>query len=200
MPKQYTIMEKEVILYFYLLNCGALPENLIESELFGYEKGAFTGATAKKIGKFEYSSGGTLFLDEISELSLNIQAKLLRVLQDKVVNPLGSNMQIKVNPKIVAATNKDLKEYVKKGLFRDDLFYRLNVINIHLPPLRERKEDILFLASYFITKFNKIYDKNIEFMSKSFYNYLISNKWQGNIRELENFIERCIILSKNDIP
>ena len=184
---------------FVAINCGALPENLIESELFGYEKGAFSGAIKRKIGRFEYADGGTLLLDEIGELPINIQSKLLRVLQDKEVTPLGGNKSKKINVRIIAATNRDLYKMIDERRFREDLFYRINVIPIHIPPLRERKGDIYLLATYFLYKYNLLYNKNIKEMSKRFQDYINENIWKGNIRELENFIERTVIQTKDRI-
>jgi len=185
---------------FIAVNCSAFAESLLESELFGHEKGAFTGATSKKKGRFELADGGTLFLDEIGELSMNLQVKLLRVLQDKVIERVGGINPIKVDFRLIAATNKILKEETKKGAFREDLFYRLNVVRIALPPLRDRKEDIQLLVKHFIDKYstdqsfnqNTIQiDQNVQ---KLFYDY----QWPGNIRELENAIERAMILINGD--
>ncbi len=184
---------------FVPINCGAFSETLIDSELFGHEPGSFTGAIKRKIGKFEYASEGTLFLDEIGEISQNLQVKLLRVLQDKFITRLGSNTPIKVNTRIIAATNQNLKEMIEDNKFREDLFYRLNVINIHIPPLRERKEDIPVLTMHFINKFNIRYGKNVKTISTPLYNYINRRSWQGNVRELENFIEKCMILNKTDV-
>ena len=184
---------------FVPINCGALPENLIESELFGFEAGAFTGATKRKIGKFEYSDGGTLFLDEIGELSPSLQVKLLRVLQDKIITRIGGNSEIKVDVRIIAATNREISRMINEGKFREDLFYRLNVIPIHLPPLRDRKEDIVLLTMHFINQFNILYGKNIKTISNSLYNYLTTNYWKGNVRELENIIERSVVLAKGEV-
>ncbi len=183
---------------FVPVNCGALPENLIESELFGFEAGAFTGAVKRKIGKFEYASGGTLFLDEIGELPLSLQVKILRVLQERSITRLGGNETIKVDVRIITATNRNLNKLIKQEKFREDLFYRLNVINIHLPPLRERKEDIILLTMSFIEEYNKLYKKNVKYISDDMYQYLMSNDWSGNVRELKNIIERSIVLSKSD--
>ena len=184
---------------FVPVNCGAIPENLIESELFGYEAGAFTGATKKKIGKFEYATGGTLFLDEIAELPINLQVKLLRAVQDKEITRLGGNEPINVDVRIIAATNQNLTALIEKGSFREDLFYRMNVISIHLPPLRERKEDIILLTMHFIDKYNKLYNKQINGITPEFFEYISNNSWKGNIRELENMIERYVVLSKTNV-
>ncbi len=188
---------------FVPVNCGAIPENLLESEFFGYEKGAFTGAYDRKIGKFEYANGGTLFLDEIAELPLNLQVKLLRAIQEKTITRLGGTTPIKLNVRIITATNKNLSMLIKEGKFREDIYYRLNVIHIYVPPLRNRKEDIILLTQYFIDKFNSYYKKNISTVTKTFYDNILNSQWEGNIRELENFIERCVALSNSeslDVP
>ncbi|MBN2442990.1 MAG: sigma 54-interacting transcriptional regulator [Spirochaetales bacterium] len=184
---------------FVKFNCAALPENLIESELFGYEKGAFTGAVQSRIGKFVQAAGGSIFLDEVGELSLAVQSKLLRVLQEKEVEPLGGNKTIKVDVRIIAATNKDLEKEVEDGRFRTDLFFRLNVFPIVVPPLRRRKTDILLLADFFIEKYNKQSGKTIKRISTPAIDMLVSYHWPGNIRELENCIERAVILAENDV-
>ena len=181
---------------FTTINCGAIPENLIEAELFGYEKGAFTGAQKQKKGKIELAHHGTLFLDEIGDLPKNMQVKLLRVLQNGELEHLGGTTTIKVDVRILAATNADLEKMVKDGTFREDLYYRLNVITIHMPPLREREEDIVYLTQHFIEKYNLINQKNVEGLDP---NVLVEMKrypWKGNIRELENMIERAVVLSK----
>lgn len=177
------------------INCGAIPENLLESELFGHEKGAFTGAITKKIGKFERADQGTIFLDEIGEISPSMQVKLLRVIQEKEFERVGGTEPIKVDLRIVAATNRDLKDMVAKGTFREDLYYRLNVIPIIMPPLRDRKEDISLLVDYFIKKYSKESHKNILGTDKNAMELLTSYSWPGNIRELENTIERAVILT-----
>lgn len=184
---------------FIQINCAAIPETLLESELFGYEKGAFTGATRSKPGLFELAEGGTLFLDEIGEMPLSLQAKLLKVLQDGTFRRLGSLKEIKGHFRLIAATNRDLSQLIEKGAFREDLFWRLNVLNIHLPPLRERKEDILPLTEYFIKKFNTKYNKKVKGLSLSAVNLLLKYKFPGNVRELENRIERGIILTEEEI-
>jgi len=179
---------------FVKINCSAIPSELMESELFGYEKGAFTGATSTKIGKFELANGGTLFLDEIGEIPINLQAKLLRVLQDKTIDRVGGLKSIKVDVRIISATNKNLEEEVKKGNFREDLYYRLSVIPIHVPPLRERKEDIPLLVEYFLKKYNARFLKNVRF-SKELILKLMEYNFPGNVRELENLIERFVALA-----
>ncbi|PMP69077.1 MAG: sigma-54-dependent Fis family transcriptional regulator [Thermodesulfobacterium geofontis] len=182
---------------FLAINCAAIPENLLEAELFGYEKGAFTGALVSKPGKFELANGGTIFLDEIGDLPLSLQAKLLRVIQDKTFERIGGTKSIKVDIRIIAATNKNLEEMIKNGTFREDLYFRLNVIPIYLPPLRERKEDIPLLIDHFLKKFNKEYGKNIS-ITKSAMEKLMNYSWPGNVRELENTIERLVILAEGD--
>ncbi|MDJ1480037.1 sigma 54-interacting transcriptional regulator [Cytophagaceae bacterium YF14B1] len=177
------------------VNCAALPANLIESELFGYEKGAFTGAYTKKIGRFELADKGTIFLDEIGDLPMELQAKLLRVLQEGEFEPLGGNRTHKVDVRIIAATNRNLEELVQKGSFRADLYYRLNVFPIVNPPLRERKEDIPLLVKYFVNKYNAKTKKQITVIPKKTLQQLESYNWPGNIRELKNTIERAIVLS-----
>jgi DNA-binding NtrC family response regulator len=185
---------------FVTINCSAVPENLIESEFFGHEKGAFTGADSRKIGKFQYADGGTLFLDEIGDISAAMQVKLLRALQEKKFTPVGSNREVEVNLRIVAATNRNLEDMIKKGEFREDLFYRLNVLPIQLPPLRERKNDIDALAGYFIEKFNQQHRKNIRAISPTAMGALKAHSWPGNIRELENVIEHAFVIeSSNEI-
>lgn len=177
------------------VNCGAIPSNLIESELFGYEKGAFTGASGRKIGKFEKASGSTIFLDEIGELDLSLQVKLLRVLQEREIERIGGNEPVKIDVRVVAATNRNLLKMVEEGTFREDLYYRLNVIPIHLPPLRERREDIPDLIEYFVDRYGKEVGRaNIVFEEEAKLK-LINYEWKGNIRELENVIERIMILS-----
>ncbi|SMD08968.1 Transcriptional regulator containing PAS, AAA-type ATPase, and DNA-binding Fis domains [Desulfocicer vacuolatum DSM 3385] len=185
---------------FIEINCGSIPENLLESELFGYEPGAYTGALKSgKIGMIQLAHEGTLFLDEIGELSLNLQVKLLKVIQDKVLKRIGSTEDSSVNFRLVAATNQDLNKLVNKGLFREDLFYRLNVVPLHVPPLRERSEDILPLIMHFLKLANKKYNKN-RTISNDAVDTLISYEWPGNIRQLKNVVERLVILSdKNHI-
>ncbi|MCU7491036.1 MAG: sigma-54-dependent transcriptional regulator [Bacteroidota bacterium] len=184
---------------FVPVNCGAFPEHLFEAELFGYEKGAFTGAASRKMGLLEYANEGTFFLDEVCELPLNLQVKLLRVLQERAVRRLGGNELISVNFRIISATNHDFDRAAELGQLRSDLYYRLNVINIHLPPLRQRKEDIALLAGHFLKKFIKTAGKNISGFSDEVIKILESYAWPGNIRELENVIERMVIMSKGDV-
>jgi len=180
------------------VDCGALVETLFESELFGYVKGSFTGAHETKHGRFEVANGGTIFFDEISNTGLNIQAKLLRVIQEREVTRIGSSRPIKVDVRILAATNKNLAETVTKGKFREDLFYRLSVVPIHLPPLRERKEDIPVLVNHFLQKYNRKTKKNITSISSPAIRALTAYGWPGNIRELENTIERAVVLSRGN--
>lgn len=185
---------------FVAVNCSAIPENLIESEFFGHEKGAFTGADGRKIGKFQYADGGTLFLDEIGDISATLQVKLLRALQEQKFTPVGSNREIEVNVRIIAATNRNLEEIIKKGEFREDLFYRLNVLPIYLPPLRERKDDILGLVQHFLDKFNGTYGNKIQGITAEAQDLLLKYNWPGNIRELENVIEHAFVIeSENKI-
>ncbi len=181
------------------VNCAALPETLIESELFGYEKGAFTGAYKSKKGRFELADGGTLFLDEIGDLPLQTQAKLLRVLQEKEFERLGGTETIKVNVRLIAATNKNLEEEISQGRFREDLYYRLNVFTIFLPPLRERKSDILLLAEYFLEKYEKIHGKHIKRISTPAIDMLTAYHYPGNVRELENAIERAVVACDGNV-
>ncbi len=184
---------------FVTINCSAVPENLIESEFFGHEKGAFTGADMRKIGKFQYADGGTLFLDEIGDVSQAMQVKLLRALQEKKFTPIGSNREIEVNVRIVAATNRNLEEMIKRGEFREDLFYRLNVLPIQLPPLRERKNDIDVLVSYFIDKFNQQHHKSITELTPDAMEIIKAHSWPGNIRELENVIEHAFVIESGTL-
>jgi len=181
-----------------VVNCAALPQSLIESELFGHEKGAFTGAIALRIGKFEQANNGTIFLDEIGELPLDSQVKLLRVLQEKEIQRLGGNKTIKINVRVVAATNKILEKEVAEGRFRLDLYYRLNVFPIQLPSLRERKEDIEMLATYFLKKYTAISRRNVNRISAKALEQLKNYNWPGNVRELEHLIERNVLLAKTN--
>ncbi|MDA8086254.1 MAG: sigma-54 dependent transcriptional regulator [Nitrospiraceae bacterium] len=184
---------------FIEINCTALPENLIESELFGYEKGAFTDARAMKKGLFELADRGTIYLDEIADMRLNTQAKLLKVLENKAFKRVGGIKDIEVDLRIIAATNKSLDEEVKKGNFREDLYYRLKVVPIHLPPLRERGEDILLLARYFIDTFNREFRKNVKGLSRDTETLFLEYHWPGNVRELKNVIERAMILENEEL-
>jgi PAS domain S-box-containing protein len=179
---------------FIAVNCGALPDTLLESELFGYKAGAFTGANKDKPGRFASAKGGTLFLDEIGELSPALQVKLLRVLQEKTYEPLGATRSESSDARIIVATNRDLMEHMRKGLFREDLYYRVNVVRIELPPLRRRKEDIPLLIEQFITRFNRAQRKNVQGIDAEALSLLMAHDWPGNIRELENVIERAFIL------
>lgn len=179
------------------VNCAALPKDLIESELFGHEKGAFTGASQQKIGRFELAQNGTIFLDEIGELPLDLQPKLLRVLQEGELQRLGGNKTIHLNVRVIAATNRDLRQEAQKGKFREDLFYRLHVFPITIPPLRDRKEDIGPLVNFFIQKYGRKFNKKIDHIPNSAITILENYDWPGNIRELENMVERALILSRN---
>lgn len=183
---------------FVAINCSAIPENLFESELFGHEKGAFTGADQRKIGKFQYAEGGTLFLDELGDMPALMQVKLLRVLQEKVFTPVGSNREIGSNVRIIAATNRPLEEMIKKGTFREDLYYRLNVMPIFLPALNERRDDLDRLSKLFIQKFNKTQGKSITSVSPEAMSVMQKYDWPGNIRELENVIEHAFILEESN--
>jgi len=181
------------------VNCGGIPENLLESELFGYKKGAFTGADRNKKGLFEEADGGTIFLDEIGELSMPLQVKLLRVLQGNEIRPIGDSKTKQVDVRVIAATAKNLEDEIKVGTFREDLFYRLNVLPIKLPPLRERPEDVPLLSEHFLVRFNKKFDKNIERLASQAMSLLLKYTWPGNVRELENAMERAVILTDNTI-
>lgn len=184
---------------FVSFNCAALPESIAESELFGHEKGAFTGAATMRKGRFEMADGGTIFLDEIGELTLAMQAKLLRVLQLKTFERVGGNKPVKVDVRIIAATNRNLPEMVDKGTFREDLYYRLNVFPILVPPLRERGSDVITLADHFVMSFAKENNKNVKRISSPAINMLMSYHWPGNVRELENVIERSVLLADDDV-
>jgi DNA-binding NtrC family response regulator len=183
---------------FVKVNCGSLPENLLESELFGHEKGAFTGAIARRIGRFEQADQGSIFLDEIGDLYPSLQMKLLRILQEKEFERLGSNRTIQSDVRVIAATNRNLEEAIKKGAFREDLYYRLNVVTISLPPLRERKEDIPLLVDHFMKKYNQENKKNVTALSKEAKDLLMRHDYPGNVRELENLIERAVVLCRGD--
>ena len=181
---------------FVSVNCAAVPENLLESELFGYEKGAFTGANSLKQGKFEYADSGTIFLDEVGEMALGLQVKLLRVLQEHEVQRVGGNKDIKVDVRVLAATNRDLKQEVEEGRFREDLYFRLNVVHIEVPPLRQRRDDIPFLAAHFVDKFGKKLGTQVKVVDPGVTASLYKYSWPGNVRELENVIERAMVLCK----
>ncbi|RMH80525.1 MAG: sigma-54-dependent Fis family transcriptional regulator [Calditrichaeota bacterium] len=184
---------------FVAINCTVLPETLLESELFGHEKGAYTGADRAKPGKFELAGNGTLFLDEIGDMPEALQKKLLRVIQERTFERLGSNQPIPLNARLITATHRNLEEAVRKGLFREDLYYRLNVVKIVLPPLRERKEDIPLLANYFLTKYNQRFGKHITGISPQALDVLMNYDFPGNVRELENLIERAVALERGEV-
>ncbi len=184
---------------FVAINCGALPDTLLESELFGYKAGAFTGATRDKPGRFALAKGGTLFLDEIGEISPALQVRLLRVLQERSFEPLGGTVSIQTDARIVVATNRDLSELTKTGVFREDLYYRINVVRLELPPLRRRKEDIPLLVEQFILKFNRLHHASVQGIAPEALSLLMGYDWPGNVRELENFIERAFILCPDGI-
>ncbi len=180
------------------VNCGGIPESLLESELFGHRKGAFTGAGRNKKGLFQEAEGGTIFLDEIGELPLSLQVKILRVLQENEIRPVGDSKSMKIDVRVVAATAKNLEEEVQKGAFREDLFYRLNVLSIKLPPLRDRTEDIPLLCKHFIGRFNEILGKNIRGLAPAAMSRLLAYQWPGNVRQLENSIERAMVLADDE--
>ncbi|NTU67474.1 MAG: sigma 54-interacting transcriptional regulator [Chlorobiaceae bacterium] len=184
---------------FIKFNCAALPENIVESELFGHERGAFTGAIAQRRGRFELADGGTIFLDEVGELSLAVQAKLLRIIQEKEFERLGGTKTVKTDVRIIAATNRNLEELISEGAFREDLYYRLNIFPITVPSLRERKTDIMLLADYFVEKFNTLNHKGIRRISTTAIDMLMRYHWPGNVRELQNCIERAVILSEDNV-
>jgi two-component system NtrC family response regulator len=184
---------------FIKVSCSAIPETLLESELFGHEKGAFTGAIQKRIGRFEEADGGTLFLDEIGEFAPSTQVKLLRILQEKEFQRLGSNLNLKTDVRVITATHRPLEEAMRKGEFREDLYYRLNVISIHLPPLRERKEDIPLLIDHFLKKYAELNQKKIQDLSKEARALLSRYSYPGNVRELENLIERAVVLCRGEV-
>ncbi len=188
-------MEKPIV----PVNCAALPEALLESELFGYEKGAFTGASSRKLGKFEAASGGTIFLDEITDMSLPMQAKMVTVVQEQSFQRIGGTKSVKVDIRLISATNKDLEKAIAKGLFREDLYHRLNVVTIYLPPLHERKEDIPLLANYFLKRNNRVNGRKIKSISAEALDLLMDYEWPGNVRELENVIERALVLTNNNV-
>jgi Nif-specific regulatory protein len=184
---------------FIKVACASLPENLLESELFGYERGAFTGANERKPGRFELANGGTLFLDEIGDMTLSTQVKLLRVLQEKEFERLGGTQSVKTDVRVICATHRDLEKMVKDGRFREDLYYRINVFPVALPPLRDRKEDIPLLADHFIEKYSKENKKKIKGINRAALDMLLSYNWPGNVRELENVMERAVVLCKKDL-
>jgi two-component system, response regulator FlrC len=183
---------------FVSVNCAAIPENLLESELFGHEKGAFTGALARRIGKFEEANGGTLLLDEISEMDVRLQAKLLRAIQERVIDRVGGTAPVKVDIRIVATSNRNLSEAVKAGTFREDLLYRLNVVNLRIPPLRERPQDIVALAEHFARKYAEMNGMPLRPISAEARQRLSCNHWKGNVRELENTMHRAVLLASAD--
>ena len=183
---------------FVRMNCAAIPSGLLESELFGHERGAFTGALMQRKGRFELADGGSLFLDEIGDISLELQPKLLRAIQEQEFERLGSSKTIQVNVRLIAATHRDLRAMIREEKFREDLFYRFNVFPIEIPPLRERREDIPLLVSYFVSKVSRQMQKRITFISKHSLEMLTTYAWHGNIRELANFIERAVILTRGD--
>jgi formate hydrogenlyase transcriptional activator len=183
---------------FVRMNCAAIPTGLLESELFGHEKGAFTGAIMQKKGRFELADRGSLFLDEIGDISLELQPKLLRAVQEREFERLGSTRTIQVNVRMIAATHRDLRSMIAKNQFREDLFYRLNVFPIEIPALRERREDIQLLVEYFVSRFSRRMQKRIQSVPNAAMEALVNAEWPGNIRELENFIERCVILTPGD--
>lgn len=183
---------------FIAINCSAIPEQLLESELFGYRKGAFTGASADKKGLIEHAAGGTLFLDEVGDLPSPLQAKLLRVLQDKEIRRLGDVESTKVDVRIISATNKNLHEEIKNGSFREDLYFRLNIVEIHLPPLRERTDDIPVLANHFMKNAGETHGRNVRRISSKTMSRLLGHPWYGNVRELQNVIERAVVLSRSE--
>jgi transcriptional regulator with GAF, ATPase, and Fis domain len=180
------------------VNCAAISAGLVESELFGHVKGAFTGASERRVGRFEYADGGTLFLDEVTELPLETQAKLLRVLQEQEFEPVGSNRSVKVDVRLIAATNRKLDDLVREGRLRADLYYRLLVVPVEVPPLRERREDIPLLASHFVQRVSRQYGRRAERISEGMIRELVAYDWPGNIRELENFLARAIVLCRGD--
>ncbi len=184
---------------FICVNCASLPENLIESELFGHEKGAFTGATYQRQGRFELANGGTLFLDEIGDISPTVQVRLLRVLQEQTFERVGGNKTVSVNVRIIAATSSNLEEGISDGRFREDLYYRLNVFPIHIPPLRDRRSDIMLLADHFVQKYNKVHGNKVKRISTAAINMMAIYHWPGNVRELENCIERAVLTSADAV-
>jgi Nif-specific regulatory protein len=184
---------------FVCVNCAALPENLIESELFGHEKGAFTGAMQQRKGRFELANGGTLFLDEVGDIRPSVQVRLLRVLQERSFERVGGDTTLSVNVRVIAATSRNLEQAIQDGSFREDLYYRLNVFPIHLPPLRERKSDLMLLADHFVQKYNDAYGKRVRRISTAAINMMMAYHWPGNVRELENCVERSVLTSADDV-
>jgi two-component system response regulator FlrC len=184
---------------FVAVNCAALPEGLLESELFGHEKGSFTGAVSRKLGKFELAIGGTILLDEISEMNIQLQAKLLRVLQESEIDRVGGQHPVPIDARVISTTNQDIEAVIQAEKFRADLYYRLNVVPIRLPPLRERRDDVPLLADYFIKKYNKIDGRNIKGLTKDAAQALMCMHWPGNVRELENMMERAILLCRGEL-
>ncbi|HVJ35534.1 MAG TPA: sigma-54 dependent transcriptional regulator [Terriglobia bacterium] len=184
---------------FISVNCAAIPENLLESELFGHEKGAFTGAVARRIGKFEEANGGTLLLDEISEMHPRLQAKLLRAIQERIIDRVGGSQPVKVDIRLIATSNRDMQDEVRKGTFREDLYFRLNVMSLELPPLRERPGDIAALADHFIKKYAEANGVKISSVSPEVYDILRAHDWRGNVRELENTMHRAVLLTQSDV-
>jgi transcriptional regulator with PAS, ATPase and Fis domain len=181
------------------VNCAAIPDNLLESELFGYEKGAFTGALERKTGKFELAHGGTILLDEIGEMTATLQAKLLRVLQEREIDRIGGKQPVPVDVRVIATTNRDLQKEIEEGTFREDLYYRLSVFPLNLPPLRERPEDIKLLADHFIKKFSFQLKKKVSGFTEDTINFLMQRQWKGNIREFENVIQRAVLIARSDM-
>jgi two-component system nitrogen regulation response regulator NtrX len=181
------------------VNCAALPEELIESELFGHARGAFTGAVADRRGKFETATGGTLFLDEVGDMSLKMQAKVLRALQEQIIEPVGGQASVRVDVRVIAATNKELSEEIRQGRFREDLYFRLNVIPVLVPPLRERGEDVVRLAEHFVTEFSREYGRRPKTLGPDALEVLRNYAWPGNVRELRNVIERLMIMVPRDV-
>ena len=184
---------------FVAINCSALPETLLESELFGHEKGSFTGAVTSKKGKFELANHGTMLLDEISEMDIQLQSKLLRVLQEREIERIGGMEPIPVDVRIIATTNRDIEKQIRDGRFREDLFYRLNVVPFHLPPLRDKRDDIPLLAQHFIEKYNRLDGRNVKGLTEEVVELLMQKPWKGNVRELENVIERALLMCKGDL-
>jgi two-component system, NtrC family, response regulator AtoC len=183
---------------FVKVNCAAIPSELLESELFGFEKGSFTGAISRKPGKFEFANHGTIFLDEISEMHPTLQAKLLHVLQDREFSRLGGEEDVNVDVRVITATNRQIERELQNGTFREDLYYRINVVSIHLPPLRERKEDISELSDYFLKKYSTLFDKKYQPLSVATTNALLAYDWPGNVRELENLIKKIVVFENEE--